>query len=98
MAGTPPSTLTILVSALRKLQVIGAADSAPSGEDTEYALSEYNQILGQFNTRRRKAYFMRFKSFTFTTAKTQYTIGASGNTPTPDFSLSTGEGDRPVRI
>lgn len=98
MPGAAPSTLSIMTAALRTLGIIGAGESAPGGEDTEFALGIYNQVLGQFNLRRRKAYFMRFASFTFSVARTSYTIGASGNSPAPNFSLTAGQGDRPVRI
>ena len=98
MPGTAPTTLSILTGALRKLGVLGAADSAPGGEDTEFALIEYNSLLGQFNVRSRKCYFERFLSFTFSVARTSYTIGHTDNTPTPNFALTTAQGDRPVRI
>lgn len=97
MPGARPSTLTIIRSALQRLGVIGAGQAA-SGEDTELALEVFNEIIGRFNTRRRKAYFMRFKSFTISTARTSYTIGHEDNSPTPNFTLTDAEGDRPVKI
>lgn len=94
MPGARPSTQSIITNAMRTLGVLGAADSAPGGEDNEFALSVYNGVLGQFNLRERKAYFMRHQSFTFTTARTSYTIGTSANSA--NFVVTAG--DRPVKI
>src|SRR3990167_4745382 len=94
MPGALPTTLSILTAAMRKLGALGAGETAPSGEDTEFLLGEYNDLLGQFNTRAKKAYFTRFQSFTFTTAQASYTIGTAANGA--NFVVSAG--DRPVRI
>lgn len=94
MAGVLPTTLSIIATALQDLGVMGIGDSTPHAEDLEFALKKYNPLLGQFNTRRRKAYFERFQSFTFTAAQTSYTIGTSANSA--DFVVTSG--DRPVKI
>src|SRR5690348_16052204 len=99
MAGTNPTTLVIIISAMRKLGVLSSAQSEPAGEDTEFALDEFNGIVEQWNLRKRNAFFQRSQSFTFTTSKQSYTIGAAYNSlvtyyntvvVAPDFLVASG--------
>jgi hypothetical protein len=89
-----PTTEDILTTALQLLGIMGAGESSPAAEHTALALKMFNQLVGQWNTRKRLAFCQRTQSFAFTTAKQSYTIGATANAP--DFIVSSGE--RPARI
>lgn len=93
MAGDKPTTLSILTAALQNIGAIGAAED-PSGEDIQLALRKHNAILGRYNTRRRKCFFERFQDFTFSTARTSYTIGPASESP--NFEVDAGL--RPAKI
>lgn len=84
------SPIDMFGNALTMLGVMGAAQSAPNAEDAELCRRTYNRMVGQWNTRRRNSSFMREEAFTFTTARTSYMIGASTNTPAPNFTVSRG--------
>src|SRR5947208_11032513 len=94
MPADAPTALSIITSALRKLSVLGAAESAPNAEDTQLGLDELNELIEQSNLRKRNAFFQRSQAFTFGTSKQSYTIGESANTP--DFTVSAGQ--RPARL
>jgi len=96
MPADAPTAVSIITSALRKLSVLGAAESAPNAEDTQLGLDELNELIEQSNLRKRNAFFQRSQAFTFGTSKQSYTIGVSTNTPVPDFSVAGGE--RPARL
>lgn len=83
--------IDIFSDVLRTLGSLGAAESAPSAEDTEVCRRGLNRMLGNLNTRRRNAAYIREQSFPFTVARDSYTIGPTGN-----FVVSAG--GRPVRI
>ena len=44
MPADAPTALSIITSALRKLSVLGAAESAPNAEDTQLGLDELNEL------------------------------------------------------
>lgn len=94
MAAPEPTTLSIIISALRKLGVMGAAQSGPKAEDLELALAEFNEVSELRNLRERNCYFQRTQQFTFTTSKQTYTIGSEDDAP--DFGVAAGR--RPVTI
>lgn len=94
MSAPAPSTLDIIVSAMRKLNVLGAGQSQPSAEDTELGLDTFNEVCEQLNLRKRNSYFRRSQSFAFGTPRQSYSIGAAAGTP--DFVVSSG--GRPVKI
>src|SRR5215831_4904430 len=98
MPAHPPSALTIITSALRKLGVMGAADPTPESEDIELGLQEYNEIVEQWNVRKRRSFYEQMQAFPWGTLKEQYTIGPPALDPAdnPDFIVS--NGGRPVRI
>lgn len=86
----------LFLNALQMLGVAGAAQSSAKAEDAELCRRTYNRMVGQWNTRRRNSSFMREQAFTFTVARTTYTIGASTNTPAPDFVVT--RGNAPANI
>lgn len=94
MSAPAPSTLDIIVSALRKLSAIGSGESAPSGEDTAYALDEFNGMVEELNLRERNCYFSRTQAFTYTTTQNTYSIGTAANSA--NFIVA--DGDAPSRI
>lgn len=96
MPAALPTYLSIITSALRKLGAMGSGESAPGSEDTEYMVNELNELVGIVNKRKRFAWYMRQQEFAWTTARQSYTIGASTNSPAPNFSVTAG--NRPVRI
>lgn len=94
MPAADPSPLSIIISALRKLGVMGAALSSPKAEDLELGLNEFNEIAEMRNLRERNCFFQRTQQFTITTARTSYTIGATADSP--NFVVTAGR--RPVRL
>jgi len=98
MPANPPSALMIITSALRKLGVMGAADPTPESEDIELGLQEYNEIVEQWNVRRRRSFYEQMEDFAFGVTKDRYTIGPPARNPAqnPDFIVA--NGGRPVRI
>lgn len=82
--------------ALETLGVLGAAATAPRAEDTDLCVRRYNSMVTRWNTRRRNSSAMQEESFAFTTARLSYTIGASTNSPAPNFSVS--RGNAPTNI
>lgn len=96
MPAALPSYRSIIISAMRKLAIMGTGQTDPYGEDLEFAVNELNELVGQWNTRRRFAWYMRTQEFEFSTAQQSYTIGAADNSPVPDFVVD--EGNRPQRI
>lgn len=74
--------------ALQLLGTIGSGESAPVAEDAEVCRRTLNRMLGQWNTRKRNAYYIRTQSWAFATAKEEYTIGAAADTP--DFAVTAG--------
>lgn len=94
MAAAEPTTLSIITSALRKLGVMGAAQSTPKAEDLELALHEFNEVSELRNLRERNCFYQRTQQFTFTTSKQTYSIGATADAP--DFIVTAGR--RPVTI
>lgn len=94
MSEAVPTTQSILTNVLRKIGVLSVGETSPQAEDLDVALSEFNGIVGEWNTRKRFAFFQRAEAFTFTTSKQSYSIGAAADTP--DFVVSAGV--RPARI
>lgn len=94
MPAAEPTPLSIIVSAFRKLGVMGAAQSTPKAEDLELGLNEFNEVAEMRNLRARNAFFQRSQQFVFGTSKQSYTIGGAGDGG--DFTVSAGR--RPVKI
>lgn len=94
MTAAAPTTNDILVSALRKLNALGAGTISPAAEDLELALNTFNEISEQLNLRSKNCFFARNQSFTWGTAKQEYTIGAASDSP--DFVVAAG--GRPLKI
>lgn len=84
----------LFTATLQTLGIMGAAESAPNAEDTELCRVRFNMLIGQFNTRRRYAWYIREQNFAFTTSQVSYTIGAAANSP--DFVVTAG--GRPVKL
>ena len=80
----------LFTDVLQTLGVQGAAQAAPNAEDAALLLRIWNRTAGQWAARRRFSSFIQEESFTFGTAKASYTIGASTNSPAPDFAVSSG--------
>jgi hypothetical protein len=98
MPASPSATIDIIVSAFRKLGVIGAPQREPYAEDTELALNEFNEIVEMWNLRKRKAYFQRKQEWLWGQTKDSYTIGPAAADPAqnPDFVVD--HGMRPVKL
>lgn len=103
MSAPYPTTNDVLVTALRMLVQMGAGETTPSPEDTQLALDTYNGIVGQWNSRRKFAWYQQSQAFTFGTSQQNYTIGstqvATALNPTPaqpNFVVQ--EGERPENI
>lgn len=79
---------------LRTLGSMGAAESAPAAEDAEVCRRGLNRMLGNWNTRKRNAYYIREQSFPFAVAREYYTIGPTGGGA--NFIVSAG--NRPLKI
>lgn len=79
---------------LRTLGNLGAAESEPAAEDTEVCRRGLNRMLGNWNTRRRNAYYIREQSFAFAVAREYYTIGPVGGGA--NFEVTAG--NRPLKI
>lgn len=98
MPADRPTALSIIISALRKLGVMGAPDSTPESEDLELGLNELNEIIEQWNLRKKKMYYSQMADFEFKRSKQNYTIGPRRANPhdNPDFVVP--HGGRPVRL
>lgn len=92
-----PSPLTIISSALRDLNVTGAADSAPSGEDTELALGHYNRIVQRL-TAQQLGWYEVNEAFAFGVSQQSYQLAPSGTTPASGVFVMTATGVRPPKI
>ncbi len=88
-----PSTNDLLLSAVRKLGLVGGDQGALGADDTATALFEFNQLIGQWNTKRRLGSFERREAFTFSVARASYTIGNAADSP---HFVTTG--GRPINI
>lgn len=66
-----------------------------STEDLELCRTKFNRMLGQWNTQRRFAYYMRDQAFTITASQQSYSLGTSANSA--DFVITAGT-ERPVKI
>lgn len=86
--------LDIFTDALQLLGIMGAGESAPTAENTEVCRRAFNRIMGQLNTRKRNAYFIRQQSFEFANSQASYSIGTEDNGA--DFGVSSG--GRPNKI
>src|SRR5688572_16704368 len=73
-----PSPLTIITNALRDIRVLSANDSAASGEDTELALSHYNEVVEDL-VALGLGWYEVDEAFTFSASQQTYTIGPSGS-------------------
>lgn len=80
------------------LQTLGASGSGDSGapEDIEVVRRLFNRTTSRWNTRRRFASSTATQSFPFLVARQSYTIGATGNTPTPNFIVSRGNAPQSI--
>jgi hypothetical protein len=83
----------IIKSALRKLNVI-PVNTDPDADYLQTGLDDLNEIFGQWNMRKRNAFFQRTQEFVFAAARDSYTIGTLANGA--NFQVSAGE--RPVKI
>lgn len=88
--------LELFRAALENLGAIGAGETAPGPEDTEVCRTTFNRLVGQWNRRLRNANFIRQQEFTFAASQETYSIGASTNSPAPDFAVT--RGNAPTRI
>lgn len=84
----------MFTDALRLLGIMGAGESAPTAEDTEVCRRALNRMMGQWNTRKRYAYYIRQQSFEFVNSQASYAIGTAANDA--DFVVSAG--GRPNKI
>jgi hypothetical protein len=97
----PADALTpysIIISSLRKLGQIGAAQPDPESEDLELAMNEFNELSEEWNTSKRNAFFQHREQFEFRHSKFTYSIGPRAKDPddNPDFIVSSGS--RPAKI
>lgn len=92
-----PSPLTIITNALRDIRVLSANDSAASGEDTELALSHYNEVVEELVALGLGWYEVN-EAFTFGVSQQSYSIAPVGTTPASGVFVMTATGVRPPRF
>lgn len=83
------TVLELLTEALAEINVISPGE-APSAEDSELALSTFNELMDSWNADRRAVYVDAISTHTLTPALQPHTIGSAGAT----FTVSS----RPVSI
>ena len=84
----------MFTDSLRILGILGSGEAEPVAEDTEVCRRTMNRMLGQWNTRKRYAYFIRQQSFAFVNSQESYSIGTAANAA--NFVVSSG--GRPNKI
>jgi hypothetical protein len=92
-----PSPLQIITNALMDLNVTGAGQSSPSGEDTELALSHYNRAVGDLVARGLGWYEVN-EVFPFAVSQQSYQLAPVGTTPASGVFVMTAAGVRPPKI
>lgn len=94
MSAPYPTTMDVLTASLRMLGVVGAGQTVPYPEDTQLALDTYNGIVGQWNSRRKFAWYQQAQQFTFGTPRQSYTIGTAAD----GANFVVQQGGRPEKI